>query len=312
MTELLQSPSWLTNIRFDMIKHPEAAPVSQSSNRNSPWSLRIGVLTVVTLAIAVCVTVLFAVNSTDNTPFKVQPPSTSSQYPTGVRNAAEPSGVSPPSPTALDGYTLTYVSDFTGTSLPSGWNVFKGIPAGDPGGQFAIQHVVVKDGLLRLNTWKDPRYQNRWVTGGLCQCGVAKTYGAYFVRSRITGPGPNEVELLWPASNRWPPEIDFNETGGKVNATSSTLHFTAINQIDQRFVTIGMSQWHTWGLIWTPTSISYVVDGQVWGFISAKSEITVKPMTLDFEQLAFCQAGRLCPQRPVSMLIDWVAEYTPK
>ena len=26
-----------------------------------------------------------------------------------------------------------------------------------------------------------------------------------------------------------------------------------------------MTQWHTWGVIWTPTSITYTVDGSVWG-----------------------------------------------
>ena len=101
-------------------------------------------------------------------------------------------------------------------------------------------------GLLQLNAWKDPQYQDKWVTGGLCQCKLAKTYGAYFVRSRVTGPGPNEVELLWPASNAWPPEIDFNETG-ELASTSSTVHFSTINLFDQRNIYIDMSQWHTWG-----------------------------------------------------------------
>ena len=196
--------------------------------------------------------------------------------------------------------------------MPAGWNVFTGIPAGDPGGQFGAKHVVVTNGLLELNTWRDPTFQNRWVTGGLCQCGLGKTYGAYFVRSRITGPGPNEVQLLWMKNNTWPPEIDFNETGGAVAATSSTIHWSPINQIDQRHVTINMLRWHTWGLIWTPQTVTYLVDGQVWGVISNPTEITRQPMTLDFEQRALCGVGLQCPTRPVSMLIDWVAEYTPK
>ena len=296
----------------EMSNLSEAAPVSPSRNRQSSWNVRIAVITVVTLSMAIFVTVGFALNSSGNSTFQAQPPFAHSEYPVGVKALAAPSGVNPPGPTALAGYNLSYVANFTGTSLPTGWYVFTGIPAGAPGGQFAANHVVVSNGLLQLNTWRDPKFQNRWVTGGLCQCGLSKTYGAYFIRSRVTGPGPNEVELLWPTTNIWPPEIDFNETGGIVNATSSTIHYGPINLIEQRFVSIDMEKWHTWGLVWTPTSITYIVDGQVWGTITAVAEIAAKPMTLDFEQRQLCDSGKQCPSRPTSMLIDWVAEYSAK
>jgi beta-glucanase (GH16 family) len=177
---------------------------------------------------------------------------------------------------------------------------------------FALSHVVVSNGVLSLNTFKDPLFKNIWVTGGLCQCGLARTYGAYFVRSRVTGTGPNEVELLWPANNVWPPEIDFNESGGSMNSTSSTVHYSSFNYIDQRTVAAEMNQWHTWGVVWTPTSISYVVDGRVWGKISSLGEIPNKTLTLDLEQRTLCNLGRQCPSQPVSMQIDWVAEYVSK
>ncbi len=79
-------------------------------------------------------------------------------------------------------------------------------------------------GELLLSTYRDKHYQNRWVTGGLCQCGLPHVYGAYFVRSRSTGVGPNEVELLWPENNQWPPEIDFNETPS-AHQSSATVHW---------------------------------------------------------------------------------------
>jgi beta-glucanase (GH16 family) len=71
-----------------------------------------------------------------------------------------------------------------------------------------------------------------------------------------------------------------------------------------------MTQWHTWGVIWTPTTITYVVDGTVWGRVTNAAESPSVPMNLDFEQLTHCSAGRQCPTRPVSMMIDWVAEYS--
>ncbi|HUZ41796.1 MAG TPA: glycoside hydrolase family 16 protein [Acidimicrobiales bacterium] len=230
-------------------------------------------------------------------------------YPVGLPDSTEPSGMGPPTATALVGYAQSYVADFAGTTLPPGWDVFTGVPGGDPGGHFGISHVVVNGGELELTTYRDPAWHNRWVTGGLCQCGLAHTYGAYFVRSRITAPGPNEAELLWPAGKVWPPEIDFNETGGTTASTSDSVHFGKANTIVRSHIFIDMTLWHTWGVIWTPKYILFTVDGSVWGSFRVVSEISRAKMTLDFEQRQICVEHRQCPTAPTSMLIDWVAEY---
>jgi beta-glucanase (GH16 family) len=175
--------------------------------------------------------------------------------------------MAPPSADALAGYTQSYVNDFSGTSLPAGWDN---------------------------------------------QCGLSQTYGSYFVRSRQTGPGPTTVHLLWPVARVWPPEIDFNETGGDVTSTSATVHFDNPTSIDQRTLKIDMTQWHTWGVIWTPSSITYTVDGQVWGKVAVASEIPDQAMTLDLTQQTWCSQGYACPTSPQSTQIDWVAEYTPQ
>ncbi|MFI5036198.1 MAG: glycoside hydrolase family 16 protein [Acidimicrobiales bacterium] len=240
------------------------------------------------------------------TPAGGQPP-----FPMGVPLAAEPSGLAPPGASALPGYRLRYVTDFPGRRVPSGWDVFTGVPGGDPGGQFGRDHVVVSGGLLHLNAWRDPRYSGRWVTGGLCHCGMAWTYGAFFVRSRITGGGANEVQLLWPANNQWPPEIDFNESGGSVTSTSSSLHFGSSTALVKHTVRLDMEAWHTWGVVWSPTAVTYVVDGQVWARVTAASQIPRIPLRLDLEQRTLCTIGQQCPRAPVSMLVDWVSLYSP-
>ena len=245
-----------------------------------------------------------------NLSVRVSPLNVNGSYPIGTPNNAEPSGQSPPNARALVGYKLSYRNDFTGTKVPPGWNVFTGIPGGDPGGHFGISHVVVANGVLQLNTYRNPSWHNRWVTGGICQCGVARRYGAYFVRSRITGAGPTAVELLWPATNVWPPEIDFNETGGSAVSTTSSVHVGAANSIVRSTVTIDMTLWHTWGVIWTPNYILYTVDGRLWGQFRVPADVLNVPMTLDFEQRQECQQHRQCPIAPESMQIDWVAEYT--
>lgn len=232
-------------------------------------------------------------------------------YPVGILDAAQPSGRAPPAMNALAGFQLIYQNGFTGSALPRGWVPYSGVPNGDAGGQFAPSHVVVGDGLLQLNTWQDPSFNNEWVTGGLCQCGVAHTYGAYFVRSRVTGAGPTAVELLWPAAHVWPPEIDFSETGGATSSSSATLHFNSANQFVQRRLSIDMTQWHTWGVIWSPTSVIYTVDGRTWGVVNAPSEVPHLAMTLDIQQQTWCASGWACPTTPQSLQVDWVAEYAP-
>jgi outer membrane protein OmpA-like peptidoglycan-associated protein len=231
-------------------------------------------------------------------------------YPVGIASGWEPSGESPPRGNALPGYRLSYVDDFNGDSLPSGWNSFSGTPGGDAGALWENSHVVVSNGLLQLNTFQDPIYNNLWVSGGLCQCGHPQTYGAYFVRSRLTGPGPTQVELLWPTVG-WPPEIDFNETYGSDGATSATLHYTAANSRVNAALNVNMTKWHTWGVIWTPLSVTYTVDGRVWATMSTPSQIPNQPMTLDFTQETWCSSGFACPTSPQSTYVDWVAEYTP-
>jgi hypothetical protein len=231
-------------------------------------------------------------------------------YPVGIPDSSEPSGKAPPAPSALAGYRQSYVNDFTGSQLPAGWDVYTGVPAGDPGAHFGGSHVVVQNGLLNLNTYRDPAWNNAFVTGGLCQCGLPQTYGAYFVRSRVTGRGPNEVDLLWPAANVWPPEIDFSETGASISSTTGSVHYGAANHIVHLTVYINMTKWNTWGVIWTPRKITFVVDGQVWGTDDVASQISHQAMTLDLQQSTRCASGTQCPTGPVSMQVDWVAEYT--
>jgi beta-glucanase (GH16 family) len=232
-------------------------------------------------------------------------------YPIGTPDSAEPSGESPPSTTALVGYEQSYVNDFTGTTVPPGWDVYSGIPGGDPGAHFGgSSHVLVSGGLLQLLTFRDKNFNNQFETGGLCQCGLPQRYGAYFVRSRVTGPGPNEVALLWPSTNVWPPEIDFSETGDSISSTTGTVHYGSTNRMDHLKVKINMMAWHTFGIIWTPNLLTFTVDGQVWGTETVAARIPNLAMTLDIQQTTRCTEHTQCPTGPVAMQVDWVAEYT--
>ena len=146
---------------------PMSAPAADHQ-----WNRRITIVTLVTTGLALAVVIYFVLSpvprsssfATSSTVVTTLP---SIAFPYGIANPAEPSRMAPPSPTALKGYTLDYVTDFNGNKVPAGWNVFTGVPGGDPGGKFASSHVVVRNGLLTISTWRDPAYQNRWVNGGL-------------------------------------------------------------------------------------------------------------------------------------------------
>jgi beta-glucanase (GH16 family) len=236
-------------------------------------------------------------------------PHSSATYAVGTPDATQPSGEAPPTSSDISGYQLSYVTDFSGDSIPTGWETFAGTPLGDPGGQFASNHVVVSNNMLQLNTYQDPNFNNEWVTGGICQCAVPYTYGAFFVRSRMTGPGPTQVELLWPVAG-WPPEIDFDETYNSDSASQATFHYGSANLQIHRNIDIDMTAWHTWGVIWTPTSLTYTVDGRVWGTVADPSIIPDQPMTLHIQQQTWCSADKACPTSPQSTDVNWVAEYT--
>jgi len=229
---------------------------------------------------------------------------------TGVPDSSEPSGLAPPTTDAIVGYHQSYATDFSGASLPAGWSKFGGAPGGDPGTAWADSQVVVGNGELQLNAAFDSK-SNEWITGGTCDCSQSQTYGAYFVRSRMTGPGPTVVESLWPESG-WPPEVDFNETYGPTDTSMGTVHYGgSSNQTDSLTVSIDMTQWHTWGVVWSPTTIYFTVDGNVWGEVDATNEIPTQNMTLDIQQQTWCSSGFACPTTPQSTLVDWVAVYSP-
>lgn len=233
-------------------------------------------------------------------------------YPVGTPDSSEPSGYAPPSPSALPGYTQTYVEDFAGSGLPSAWGSYEGPTAGDPGGYFDQAHVTVSSGMLQFNTWQDPNFSNQWVTGGACLCNLpSQVYGAYFVRSRLTGPGATQVELLMPDANVWPPEIDFNESYGGTSSTSATDHYSSANSTVYKTLGVELTQWHTWGVIWTASAIYYTLDGKVWGSVTSPGAIPDIPMHLSLQQQTWCASNWACPSSPSSLDVDWVAVYSP-
>lgn len=230
-------------------------------------------------------------------------------YPLGTPDTLEPSGMAPPGANALSGYHELYVNDFRGNALPAGWGKFNGVPKGDPGSRWAPSHVLLGGGIVRLIAYRDPRFAGQWTAGGISQYSLGRAYGAYFIRSRATGPGPDENELLWPVAPVWPPEVDLNEMGYRTNATSWTVHYGHGNTFVQTTKRVNMERWHTFGVVWTPTSLTFTVDGHPWGHVTKQAVVPHVKMMLDVQQQIWCSPRLACPRKPAALQIDWVAEY---
>lgn len=219
----------------------------------------------------------------------------------------------------LPGWHRVFADDFTHRLDGSRWGRYSGQPGGDPGGWWAPSHVTVRHGVLRLATYRDPRYGGRWVSGGVSSSYALKqTYGKYLVRFRMDpGKGVAGVLLLWPSADHWPPEIDFAETGGESadrREMSATLHYGGGDRQIQRSVHADFTHWHTMGVEWTPGTLVYTLDGRDWARLTS-THVPSERMEMDLQTQAGTCGDRYapCPDRTtpahVNMDVDWVAAY---
>ena len=204
----------------------------------------------------------------------------------------------------------------------SKWGLYSGQPGGDPGGWWAPSHVVVRRGVLNLETYRDPRFGGRWVSGGLSNARALKqTYGKYEVRFRVDdGKGVAAIMLLWPVRDHWPPEIDFAEDGGMTGrrrSMSATLHYGASDNQIQRGVRADLTRWHTAGVEWTPGKLVYPLAGKPWGTVRSR-KVPREPMELAMQAQAGTCGDRYAPcpdattPAKVNMQVDWVRAYAYK
>jgi len=222
-------------------------------------------------------------------------------------------------PSARSPWKPVFRDDFNGRLDERSWGTYEGQPGGDPGGWWDPSHVVVRDGKLRLETYRDPRFGNRWVSGGLSSShAVKQKYGRYEVRFRMDrGVGVAGIILLWPVRDAWPPEIDFAETGGLRHARdemSATLHHGKENHQVQRTVKADFTRWHVIGVRWTPGKLVYTLDGTPWATVRSP-HVPAERMELDLQTQAGTCGDRWAPcpdattPERVTMEVDWVRIY---
>ncbi len=219
------------------------------------------------------------------------------------------------SPGSVAGWRLTYSTDFSGNSLPSGWDAYSGEPGGDPSGNWEPSNVSVSGGALHLIATSSAQ-------GGVAFYGNPQTYGMYLVRMKADyepGLSINNLAILWPSQQGvWPPEVDFfQDLGGSRQSFSASLHVGPDGNgsccvIASPTQDSNGTAWHTYGVRWTPGAITYTIDGQVWASVSRSSlsspaQWPTIPMNLTLQSQN--QASAQPSGTIETMTVAWVAEY---
>jgi beta-glucanase (GH16 family) len=92
------------------------------------------------------------------------------------------------------------------------------------------------------------------------------TYGYVSVVAKLPG-GAGTWPAIWmlPENGAWPPEIDIMENYGSTNQIQTTVHWGAANTQAYANVTTSANlttSYNTYGLLWTPTSLTWYLDGR--------------------------------------------------
>jgi Glycosyl hydrolases family 16 len=246
--------------------------------------------------------------------------------PTGGGNG-DPSGQDPA--TSLSGFTLDYTQEFNGNSIPSNWDAYTGTPGGESSSeaQWDPSMCTYSGGEAHLNA-------DGIDSCGLQYYGTPQIYGAWFARLQADSEPANvfvsNIFLLFPANNQWPPEIDIYEDHGARTYTNSSMYNTVgdacgsspspdcLAQYGQSNgqeggTTNNDTEWHTYGVEWTPSGVNWYIDGQV--VFSAPASAVKSPaaqpdtpMYMDLQ----CQnvSGSGSSSEVGSMSVDWVEEFS--
>lgn len=202
---------------------------------------------------------------------------------------SEPAG-DPMPPDAVPGpWRLLWNEDFTGDL--AAWNVQDRSTFGDGNNEaqtYMAANVEVRDGTLRLKAKSDltsgmvttrkqggpQRFKYRH---GYCEarirCPLGSIYWPAFWMVGAEGTGP------WPAYG----EFDVCEVyGPRPLAAESNYHRPGGNIGGRAHpVLFGVGEWHTYGLLWDASSLTWVYDGQVVRTHRPTSETALAPLQLE-------------------------------
>lgn len=192
-------------------------------------------------------------------------------------------------------------ADYDGGHDTSGHGIYDSAATTSVSGGVLDEYLHTEGGVARAMALTPP-------AGGSHQ-----TYGRYAVRFRSDLlPGYKIAWLLWPTNDNWAQgELDFPEADLDHTIEGFAHDVTGSPERNAWVVSTGttMTSWHTAVMEWTPSGLTYTLDGQSW-HTSDPSAIPRGPMNWVL-QTETAENGA-APAASVSghVSIDWVAAWT--
>jgi beta-glucanase (GH16 family) len=156
-------------------------------------------------------------------------------------------------------------------------------------------HLAKQPTAIRNSALTQAAYSSGLIT---TRGSFAQTFGYFEIRARWTG-GKGLWPAFWllPASGDWPPEIDIVEAhGDKPYTAYQSLHSAARTSRTRTVSVPGRtSDYHLYGLLWTPRALYFYIDGRRTALIPTAAD-TATPMYL----LANLAVGGSWPGNPDS------------
>ena len=266
--------------------------------------------TTTTVAPATTTTVAPATTTT------VAPATTTTTVAPATTTTTQPPTTGLPGPNAYPGFTQVLADDFNGTSLnQTTWNGFYT----DLSQNWLGSHGTVADGVITMSEYQDSANSGAYTGTGL-STRTGWTSGMAFVRARADAGAGITMCIGLIGLNTWPPEIDFYEdfptTNSRQSFTATTHYGADNNMIWNTNTSVDATQWHTYGVEWNSSTITYLVDGVAWASIPNPSPTGAngfdQPMKL-FMQIETGDNTNPSAITPavVNMNVDWAAVYTP-
>lgn len=158
-------------------------------------------------------------------------------------------------------------------SLGSGILTITAQPMPDDVLRLVQDAVAALPANLRESALKDVRYSSGLIT---TKGRFDQRYGYFEMRARWTG-GRGIWPAFWllPSAGGWPPEIDIVEAHGDKPLTAfSSMHSKIEKAITRRVALTGTTaEFHRYGVLWTPTSLDYYIDGTLSASIPAPADM---------------------------------------
>ncbi|NVO25750.1 family 16 glycosylhydrolase [Donghicola mangrovi] len=138
-----------------------------------------------------------------------------------------------------------------------------------------VNPFSISEGILSITAVRTPDHLKEeiaetWLSGSLETHGTfEQTYGYFEVRAKTpAGQGLWPAFWLVPSDYTWPPESDILEALGSLPnvyraATHGALWGDKVTIADSWLVPDTSEEFHTYGVLWTPQTLTYTFDGMI-------------------------------------------------